>query len=212
MAEEAGVTTIFTGVGGDELFESQTVEEELSEGATDKQRRLARQVPGFYTDEFKTELQQSIQRRSDSVNSALPRAARSAMFAHVSTNNVFIERGIWPVAPLADYELFAYTQQLPAIHKANKNILRVYLESIKAPQLLYNAPQNEHFGPILEQAMTGPLQPLLLKQAETSKLISDGLVNQHQLMRGLNDSQSLRRDAISYFVWLTSEYNLAAAE
>ncbi len=131
------VNIIFTGIGGDELFENNTEPVEDS---------LIRSEFQYISDK----LWDNKPSRSQETTSPV---ADSAFFSNQSRNSIYISKGIWPVAPLADPKLYNFCQELPILARTNKNILRILYESYNWPKEIYDPVQNEHFGRFFDDSM-----------------------------------------------------------
>ena len=145
---ESRHSIILSGIGGDELFEHQSIARELEEGSEWKQS-LQKRKPHHTSDYMRSLREDYIRSLPDTVTSHPHPLPRSVYSANVTTNNIFIDRDIWPVAPLADAELYRYCQGLDLHFKANKNLLRSWFEAHHAPEPLYQSSQNEYFDTIL---------------------------------------------------------------
>lgn len=144
-----GIQTLYTGIGGDELFEAPLTARDVI-----TQTLIPEDPPNFFTQQAV----KAIKRLNQQPPLLLP--VDSTVLANWSRNNLYIEQGIWPVAPLADVQLRSYTQALPRQFRDNKNILRAYYEAHDFPTAIYQAEANEHFGELFEWAMQHKLSGL----------------------------------------------------
>jgi hypothetical protein len=151
---EQGYRTVFTGIGGDELFEN-IVE--------------AGPKPILSPEWWKPEV--TIGSAPHEEPTLL---AHSAYYAGQSRNNVYIDHDIWPVAPLSDPALYRYTQSLGIEFRSNKNILRAYQEALRAPTSIYYPRQNEHFGRFFDDAVKANYESVLVELGRNSYLEAMG--------------------------------------
>lgn len=159
-----GFDIVFTGIGGDELFENI-----LPVGSVDVN------IPHFYHSQKLDYLRDTVSEKSEQ-ELITPAIADSAYFAGVSRNNIYIQNDIWPVSPLADPFLYFYCKELPIELRANKNILRAYHSTIGSPVLIYNPKQNEHFGEYFETSISKHLGNMVESIGKTSWLEKQGIL------------------------------------
>lgn len=173
---ERGVEVVFTGIGGDELFENNT--RQVTDKRNQRSRGILEKSTYFMTDAHK--LFNTYQKVDTQGYSGV--LAESAFIAGQSRNNVYIDHGIWPVAPLADPPLFNYCQRLPIAFRANKNILRGYHEAHHMPRSIYQPSQNEHFGAFFKQSVRQNYADVLEVLLRKSVLHKLGLIDPSSVM------------------------------
>ena len=211
---DRNVTTVFTGIGGDELFESEAGEAWTGTGPDEAERRRNHPIPRFYTNRFSEMLDSTIEAVSRTPRPPVPLVARSALFSQASRNNVYIEKGIWPIAPLADPTLYAICQGLPSELKERKIALRKYQERHGYPVEAYQPEHNEHFGPFFESSIKKNYGQVIDWLSENSVLAASGLTDLEALRslhRNIVTGAAEPRETFSIFLWVTAELILQSA-
>lgn len=197
LFKEQGVTLVFTGIGGDELFEENV-------------NSLIEQVrfPNYLTSKAHSEL------HTTETRSVIRMMADSAFYANQSRNRIYIDNGIWPISPLSDPQLLAYCRKLGPVHKSNKNVLRAYHEAANFPESIYGPVQNEHFGRFFEDSIKENYGRVLRLLRQHSVLAGQGLVNWERLI-DIYDAARWREqggaDLFAVFRLATAEIILQAA-
>lgn len=189
---DAGFDVIFTGVGGDELFENRITEP-----------RPLPAIPSYAAGAPESFLKAHL--ASKEVETLLP---NSGYYAGQSRNKVYIDHGVWPVAPLLNLELYRYCQGLEIAFRANKNILRAYHQAIGSPPSVYSPVQNEHFGRFFEDSIRQNYARVLTELSKQSYLSRESLVDWDALTTAFNGAK-WRENAHSQ---LFDIFRLASAE
>lgn len=183
-AKNAGVQVIFTGMGGDELFIIDPREPIGHQGSEEVKYRKQLDLPGFFTKRFKELMLANLPEKKET---PLPVAPYSVLGSNASRNNIYVNHGIWPVAPLGDPYLAAFCRSFPIEYRRAKKILRDYHKSKSYPESVYNPEINEDFGGFFEYAMKYHLRSFLMKLFENSVLAGDlGLIDKDLLVRDYN--------------------------
>jgi len=190
------VEVVFTGIGGDELFEHH-----VAVPAIDKPI-----IPAYFTKNARN-LFKNLKHFSP-INRRSSLLADSAYFAGQSRNKIYIDRGIWPVAPLADPRLYEYCQGLPLSYKSNKNILRAYHEARGFPKTIYHPVHNEHFGRFFEDSIRINYDGVLTTLEKQSVLKKRGLLD-FSILKNEFDKAKWRESAHEQ---LFNIFRLASAE
>lgn len=140
----------------------------------------------------------------------LPLLSRSIAAAGLKASNTYIERGIWPILPLADPELYYYCQSLPLRHRHNRDILRAYLHARTYPASIYAPTVNEHFGPFFSQAVTANLTTVFYDYMRHSVLGDMGLIDTQQSVKLWVKAAETenQKDLYKLYVVLCIEINL----
>lgn len=182
-AASDGVSVMFKGTGGDELSDSSDAAK-TPFAAGDYAVDLLQNADGlpFAGSKFEMYIDTAKQIARSCALKPAPLISPSVMSAHESSNNIYIEHGIWPVAPLGDPRLYRYFQSLPVRFRANRNLIRAYLQARHAPESIYDAKFNESFRRFTVKAM-----PYTLAAAEKllarSVLQHNGVVDVAGLVR-----------------------------
>lgn len=192
--KSSGVEVVITGGGGDQLFEHRP-----HPSIFDHQRFYEDQ-PHFVTSTAKSLF--SIRDPFEPIPTLLTPGVVSENLAHA---NIYIERGMWPVSPFHNVELFNYCQGLPVQFRSDKNIFRAYFEASHFPPMLYRG-ENEDFGNFFEACWNlGVYAPLVNQFIEHSSLHELGLVDVTKIQRALQAKTVDELFAI--YVWLVLELN-----
>ncbi|MDN5274375.1 MAG: asparagine synthase [Candidatus Saccharibacteria bacterium] len=144
-----GITAMFTGVGGDELCQNITNDKIFPFGSAVKEARATAVVPQYMTDKFKilhTKTQEQTPHHQDR---PIPTVAYSVILTNIGFNNTFIDRNVWPVAPLSDPKLFLYAQSIPAWYRHDKGLLRAYQFARQFPPSIVYPETLEDFSEFL---------------------------------------------------------------
>jgi asparagine synthase (glutamine-hydrolysing) len=115
-------------------------------------------------------------------NDSFARVANQFVMQKFSCNNVYLEQGIWPVAPFTDPRLFLYCQSLKPRYRDNKNIFRMYCQAWGYPESIYQPSVNENFGPFFKNFADHQLQPLVERWLKKSALVELGLINKEKTL------------------------------
>jgi hypothetical protein len=166
---QCGSLVIFRGVGGDELFEHVDYDLMMNNDYSYADEYLA--VPGF--EPIASHLTNPASNPDGKLPSKQPpvplmslSALESPLFATAALRN-----DLWPVSPLADPRLVAYTQTLPLEYCDNKLLFGIYARARRIPQSIYLASVNEDFRDVnvaryfgLHQHITQALQDSVLRR------------------------------------------------
>lgn len=151
---EQGVDVVMRGVGGDELCENiPDLTEMAHETPRQTYERRKPERPDFFTENFSAYALGVLDQLPHGQRNRIPFTSETAVSAAVSGNNVYIDRGIWPIMPLADAKLYFYAQSLPPRYRMNKNILRAYGRARSVPESIYRPKTNEDFSDFFDQCM-----------------------------------------------------------
>jgi len=213
-AKQAGADTVVTGMGGDELFENVDLAKDNHEGAAEIDRRQDSKIPAIYTPAFADMLAQTLKHMDRRRTTPIPLAGRSALFGGYSRNNVYLERGLWPVSPLSDWRLFEFCQSLPIKHRANKNILRAYQQARRFPEDIYSAQVNENFGDFFDSSITSNLRPLLANLLHDSQLVTLGIIQPKTVLARFDELTSNKKAIlpVNFFTLATAELILSSVK
>jgi hypothetical protein len=209
-----GVSTVFTGNGGDEVLEHiVNADKRLGVGLDGLKERLQLQ-PSYYTPEFIDLVERVTPTKPDKPLSLLPLSVVGPSLH----SNAYIERGIWPVSPYINVALFNYCAGLPWTLKKDKRILRAYFQARRFPAILYDeSTPNETFEDYFNQALlSGAYTPYITHFASKGITVQLGYVNGSGLLETYTTMQSGQapanhNDVLSLFMWLCTEINLYTA-
>ena len=175
------VATIFTGVGGDELCQNINPESILPVGAGVQKERLQARLPRYATDTFAALYQKAQATAPQERDRPIPSIAYSVMLTNLGSNNVYIDRNIWPVAPLSDPKLFMFAQSIPAWHRYDKNLLRIYHFARSFPESITQPKTIEDFSEFIHLCKP-VLHQLFEPTFSNSKMAEQGLIDTPALL------------------------------
>jgi asparagine synthase (glutamine-hydrolysing) len=164
---ELGVTTVFTGVGGDEMVARTTAEfPHLPLGAG------LEPMPWIG--------QRTLDAAEEAETGIAPAAVVNEMtlIAQACAAPAFLRAGIWPVHPLADPDLIRFGEWLPLAWRQHKRLHQARLEVAGCPSALLKPRLRENFTPVMREALRQHGLPLIARMlASGSLLIDTGYVN-----------------------------------
>ncbi|MEV2277889.1 asparagine synthase-related protein [Nocardiopsis sp. NPDC049922] len=173
----AGVRTVVTGLGGDEMV-ALTQEEEPHKGLgeiTDAQilpwvGPRARSVLEFADDGI-----------------APPALVNSMTLLSLETTApVLLRHGLWPVHPFADSGMVALGEQLPYAWREFKQLQRCRLAALGMSEDVVHPVERESFAEVIEASLTTHAPKLFARMlAEGSVLFEEGLVDPDGLRRSV---------------------------
>jgi len=204
------ISVVGTGLGGDDIFENRlSSEQQLAYGHVERRRRRMLHYPEFYTAAFRAAYIESTLEVPSYPLPLLPVSLSGQPNTH---NNIYIERGIWPVSAYADPELYRFCQGLPAHFRANKNILRAYHSAYGFPEAIYNPRQNEHFGPFfIESLSSGRYDDIIYSLASNALTAELGYVDLDMMLVTYEQCKANLADKMQLyyvFLWIGTEINL----
>jgi asparagine synthase (glutamine-hydrolysing) len=202
----SGATTIFTGIGGDELCQNISPVTALGRGSQALDERLRTPMPTYATATFRDMFMATVG-ASHQHHKSVPLLAYSVVQQNIAAYDAYISRGLWPVAPLADPRLFIYCQSLPIRYRTQKNLLKMYLQARAFPKELYAEGAKEHFSNFFDMAVAGHLREPMRAFFASSVLANEGLVSKRALLRAL-DAPAGDAIWIQLYVLLGVEVNL----
>ncbi len=140
----------------------------------------------------------------------LPLLSRSISAAGLKASNVYIERGIWPVLPLADPELYMYCQSLPMRYRHGRDILRAYMHARGFPEGIHTPTVNEHFGVFFVEALATSLSPVFHNYMQRSVLADMGLLDTNHSLEAWDKAVQAKnqKDLYKLYLILCIEINL----
>ncbi|MEU7525494.1 asparagine synthase C-terminal domain-containing protein [Saccharothrix sp. NPDC042600] len=184
MAAQQGVTTVFTGDGGDELVSLRGTEWE--ETGKVPGRFNPNRTPPNWLGPRAQELLADIE--VDLPPPGVINAATHIGFA--SRTPQFMRAGLWPLSPLCSPRLIRFAEQLPLEWRLSKRITRERLrrlglsEDVQQPQL------RENFTHVMERGLAVYGVPLIDKYLNDSLLVESGYVDADALRRSRDATNS----------------------
>lgn len=211
---EHGVTVAVTGIGGDELFENTvSSQQQLQFGPEEAARRRGLQYPPYLTRRFLDEYMDV----PDDSRDVLAPLSVSMRGIPLSVNSIYIERGVWPMTPFADEDLYTYCQGLPVYFRSNKNILRVYHEAHDLPEAIHRPARNEDFGDFFARSLTSGGYDDILHELTWGAVTQElGYVDVARLVETYEVCKDSPHDPLSrerllfILAWMIAEVNLRA--
>lgn len=188
ILEKQNVTNLFTGRGGNELCEH--IPSPLSVVDEDLARQYAEDKPEIpWTPTLVDYFQKAVQDSKTQARPSITLLPNSVVSGTMRSNNVYIDRGIWPVSPLADPRLYLYCQSLPIHYRVDRNLMRMYLHARRFPKSIYTSP-NEHFGDNFYDSVSKNLGHVLEQFMEHSVLDKNGLVEKEIILDLFNKAKN----------------------
>lgn len=168
-----GITTVYTGVGGDELV---TMTAEEVGASPDSVPRIP--IP-VWLGRAAREALDAID-RDCAPTTVVP---ESALIAKACVAAPLLRRGIWPMHPLAHPALVRFTEWLPAGWRTDKALMRATIRAYGLGEQIVRPAIPENFGPFIRQAMR-EYAPLRIRRmlAEDSPLLDAGLLDAAELL------------------------------
>lgn len=175
LARDRGVTTVFTGDGGDQLFSLRGVEW-AALGSSPGRDNPHRPLPTWLGERAVEQLS-----RVDSNLAPATVLNPSALLGFASRTPQYMEVGMWQVSPLCSSRLAAFCEQLPVEWRMRKRLARERLRRLGFSEDVVNPPLRENFTHVMEQALAEFGMPLLEKQLDHSILVDLGYVDADEL-------------------------------
>ncbi|XVV06306.1 asparagine synthase-related protein [Actinosynnema sp. CA-248983] len=176
-AAAEGITTVFTGDGGDELVSLRG--QEWEETGKIPGRFNPNRTPPKWLGPHANDLLADLD--TDLPPPSLINAATHIGFA--SRTPQFMRAGLWPLSPLCSPRLIRFAEQLPLEWRLNKRITRERLrrlglsEDVQQPQL------RENFVHVMERGLADYGVSLIDKYLDESPLVEFGYVDADALRR-----------------------------
>lgn len=172
---DQGVTTIFSGVGGDELFEH--VDHRHVMNNTNHASKLFMSMPGFGPlVDYITRLNQQ-----PTIQRPIPLASHSALTINAGDDR-YLRYGLWAAHPLADPRLYAYMQTVPLQYCVDKLLLRIYAQARRVPKSIYLPVINEDFRDV-DIAVGRQLDQAISYTLSDSILVGSGMLDRTPLLK-----------------------------
>ncbi|TWB05169.1 asparagine synthase [Gluconacetobacter diazotrophicus] len=174
VAQAAGIDTLISGLGGDELY---VIYEDEDGG---RNREHAANCP------FLTEAGQNYAR---TVHISYPAGwlAESCWYSSASRSQRLLRHGIWPVYPYQNIQLSQFISKLPYKYRSNRNILRKSISLLLNNDMYERAYVKETFDPV---AIRG------IKENESylSELVRSSRISNHKYLKNNKILSSIRSD------------------
>lgn len=208
--QQANVQVVCRGIGGDELFENIVDEADAhASGDAERKRRQNSAKEPFLTDLFYEEYLATV---PDKPLWPIPFHARSMLGAQIPQNNLYIERGMWPVSPFADPSLYQYCQGLAPYLRANKNMLRIYHNACKSPEIIYTPEKSDEFEDTVDQSFqSGVFDSLIYELSRNSQTKAMGYVDLEYFLQTYEMFKQSGKPKDFYrhiWMWLQAEVSL----
>ncbi|MFC0627426.1 hypothetical protein [Kribbella deserti] len=165
-----GVQAVLTGFGGDELMALRSAER--ADGSVASPQEL----PAWLGERARSAL-------PDLENGVAPVSpvAVPTLMVFAARNPAYIVNGLWPVAPLADAHLLRLCESLPVPWRAEKTLLRGFLQQAGFGPNVTHPKSVESFGTTMDAAMSQTGKLMLGQMLDDSILIDLGYVDRRDL-------------------------------
>jgi hypothetical protein len=183
---QSGAQCVFSGIGGDELFEH--VDHRRIMNNTMKSDERFIELPIFkplvdYLDSLKKD-------EADEIKLPIPLKSHSTLIYSAMSGNDYLAHDLWYVSPLADPKLYSYMQTLPLHYSADKLLLRIYANARQLPRSITLPDVNEDFTHVIVEDFHR-LKEIIWYMLENSILLKNNMLDKKSLL-GLY--QKLLRD------------------
>jgi hypothetical protein len=207
-----GVTSVFSGVGGDELFENTDHRYTMSNTSRSAQRYINSPI-------FKPLVEYAEKNLSnEQLNRRLPIPIKSHSTLILSSmaNNNYLTHGLWYVSPLSDPMLYAYMQTIPLHYCVDKLLLRIYADACQLPKSITLPRVNEDFRHVQIRTFH-TLKEILSYMIEQSILLKSNLIDEKSLLElyenlSSNYGNSDYKAALLFKTMLHTELNLRSLD
>lgn len=200
-ARDKGRHTLFTGVGGDELFPAYLGE--VSEGAA-KGPGWARDARS-YAEAFLTPRALAAARSRSLFDAPVSPVPVTALLANACRAPDLLKHGQWPVHPLSDPRLAHFCHRLPRSSREGREVMRRYLESHLGADVFPRGYLKETFANVLPPLIAQHAHRLAGQLRECA-LADLGLVDREEVLTLLGTIADTRShpatSAFASFLWL----------
>lgn len=198
-AREQGCDTLFTGIGGDELFPYYLDE-----------------TPAAHVETWQSEAPRYIERlltprawsAANSVHNFDAPASPvppTALLAHASRAPDILRQGLWPINPLSHPSLVAFCHELPLESRQGRDIMRQYLGRRLGEEVFPRDYIKESFGHVLPDAIAIDARAIA-KQLHECVLADLGIVRREAALELLDHVATTRERipmaVLASFLWL----------
>jgi asparagine synthase (glutamine-hydrolysing) len=180
LASGRGVTTVFTGDGGDQLFSLREAEW-TALGTIPGRNNPHRPLPSWLGERAVEQLD-----RVDSDLAPPTVLNPSALLGFASRTPQYLDAGMWQVSPLCSPRLARFCEQLPVGWRMHKRLARERLRKLGFSDDVVNPPLRENFTHVMAHALAEFGVPLLRKHLHDSVLVDLGYVDADEL-RAVHD-------------------------
>lgn len=185
---ERGVTSVFLGVGGDELCENTPHADQRKYEGTSLEPDST--LPAYFTQKFLDD-SSDLFRNLRETPPPTPLLSYSVAGYAPAMNNSFLACNIWPVQPLCDPRLYTYCQSLPHHYRYNKAILTAYGRARHIPPSILDTKNNEDFSPFFNESVARNLSQPLSRFMDASVLARSGYIDR---IKALEAFETARHD------------------
>jgi asparagine synthase (glutamine-hydrolysing) len=199
-----GITTVFTGDGGDELLSLRGAE--WAAVGKIPGRLNPKSTPPTWLGHRAIEL-------VDHVNDNLAPATvinESTLLGFACRTPLFMTSGMWPLSPLCSPRLIRFAEQLPADWRHDKRIARERLRRLGFTDYVVNPPLRENFTHVMEHGLLLHSTPLLEKILPESALVDLGYVSPDRLRAAHDEVVRTGKADTSLYAFLSLELGLGS--
>jgi hypothetical protein len=203
-ARRRGVTTVFTGDGGDELLSLRGIEWE-SVGKVRGRFADNQRVPPWLGSRC-LDMVDAVE--DDLAPQTVINEATLLGFALRSPQ--FLDAGIWPVSPLCSPRLIRFAEQLPVSWRDDKRICREWFRRLGFSDDVVRPHLRENFRHVMEHGLREYGMPLLAELVTDAITVDLGFVDGDGLRTVLDESRQGKRVDTMLFPVLSLELALRA--
>jgi asparagine synthase (glutamine-hydrolysing) len=143
LSGRQGCDTLFTGIGGDELFPYY-----LDETPAEHVQAWQNEVPR-YVERLLSPRAWSAANSLHHFDAPASPVPATALLAHASRTPDMLRHGLWPINPLSHPGLVAFCHQLPAEHRRGREVMRQYLRHRLGEEIFSQGYVKESFSHVL---------------------------------------------------------------
>lgn len=154
LSRKRGRDTLFTGIGGDELFPYY-----LDETRAGHVEAWQNETPR-YVEQLLTPRAWSAAHSLHNFDAPASPVPTSVLLAHASRTPDMLRHGFWPINPLGNPSLVHFCHQLPTEHRRDREVMRQYLRSHLGEEIFSHGYVKESFAHVLPQAIAQNAQAI----------------------------------------------------
>jgi asparagine synthase (glutamine-hydrolysing) len=143
LSRAQGSDTLFTGIGGDELFPYY-----LDETQAAHVEAWHSEAPR-YVEQLLTPRAWSAANSLHNFDAPASPVPATALLAHASRTPDMLRHGLWPINPLSDPNLVNFCHRLPTEHRRGREVMRQYLHSRLGEEIFSQGYVKESFSHVL---------------------------------------------------------------
>lgn len=199
LSREQGCDTLFTGIGGDELFPYYL--DETRAGHVEAWRTEAPR----YVERLLTPRAWSASSSLHNLEAPASPVPASVLLAHASRTPDMLRHGLWPINPLSNPHLVTFCHRLPTENRSGREVMRQYLRSRLGEEIFSHGYVKESFAHVLPNVIAQHARAIAAQLREC--VLADlGLVQPKAILELLDLVAATRAPVptavLASFLWL----------